>query len=185
MISSAFFVLTSAWEWNKKPAYVCRKFAAFSASLHKNVKEAYFNQHLECKAPTHWSKYTTSRACTITKQKTMMLTRPNLQGTWCNQRSKKGSRLNCSANKNKGGTLHRKSVDPLPSPLPSFFAHFWSFCCSIFHAFLWCMCIAACFLPSDGFISLKSYFIGNNYDKNELYIISSPSCSPKNLALTI
>ena len=39
-------------------------FLPFFKFLRKNVENAYFNQHLECVAPNHWLKYTTSLAGT-------------------------------------------------------------------------------------------------------------------------
>ena len=35
-------------------------FVSFLALFHKNIKNAYFDQHLRCAAPKRWSKYTTS-----------------------------------------------------------------------------------------------------------------------------
>ena len=44
----------------KKIVKFCRNFLPFFCFLQKNVKNAYFNQHLECATPKHWSKYTTA-----------------------------------------------------------------------------------------------------------------------------
>ena len=40
-------------------AKICCNYLAFSAFLHKNAENDYFDQRLECAAPKRWSKYTT------------------------------------------------------------------------------------------------------------------------------